>query len=421
MRLALINPCQPYLVEQHTQVPLGLLYLSAVLKRNCPDVQVQLVDASAMSVQEAVEEMGAFDVYGFTATSLDYPVVLDIREELQQRFPDAMHIVGGPHAMGEADVLNHGWHSVFIGEGEKTIIEFVKDWQITGGVKRVYRGDNTVDLRKLPRPDRDAFPWLGGRVLVTEAHKRSINIMASRGCRFNCAFCAGRLIWGARTRWRTPEDVVAEIEECIEKYGVKIFRFSDDNLAANHRWLRKLCALVKPLGITWRSSVRVDCVTHDILKMMYDAGYKEIGFGVESFDPAVLKALNKEITPEQSLQAIHDAHDVGLAVRILMMISTPGESQKTVDLNIAGLEECKGEFVDLALKIYKPLPGTPVWLHPERFGVTIASKDLSKYNFYVYSAEGKLLWSPLEIDGMTAAEQHENIVRMVTYGEGLNL
>jgi len=419
MRLALINPCQPYLVEQHTQVPLGLLYLSAVLKRNCPDVQAQLVDASALSVQEAVEEMDEFDVYGFTATSLDYATVLDMREELQQRFPDAVFIVGGPHATGEPEVLEHGWHSVFIGEGEYTIIDFVKDWQISGGVKGMYRGDNTVDLNKLPRPDRDGLSWLGGRVLTTK-HKGSINIMASRGCPFNCSFCASRLMWGRAVRWRTPEDVVDEIKECMDRYGTTVFRFSDDNIAGNREWNEKFCELVKPLGITWRLSVRVDSVNPQVLKMMREAGCKELGLGVESFDPKVLKQLNKRIIPEQSVAAIHNAHAAGIGARVLMMLATPGESYKrTVDLNIAALEALKEEFVYLSIKVFKPLPGTPIWLHPEKFGVEIVSRDLSKYNFYIYSTAGKQLWSPLRIDGMTEEEQWENTARMVAYSETL--
>lgn len=427
LRLALVNPPQPYLVEQHTQVPLGLLYLSAVVKRDCPDVDVTLVDCSALSVEEALAALGfpnmwAFDIIGFTATSLDYHSAVAVKDAVAGS-PLPCFIIGGPHVTAQSCAVDDGWNHVFIGEAEKTLPQFLRHFQ-TGEARTLYIGDNTVDMNTLPRPDRDAFPWIGGRVLTTK-HHGSINIMASRGCSFRCTFCASETMWGRKVRWRTPEDVVDEIHECIDKYGVKIFRFSDDNIAGNRKWNKRFCALVKPLDITWRLSVRVDCVTPDSLKMMAEAGCKEMGFGVESFDPQVLKMLNKRITPEQSVRAIHNAHAAGIGTRVLMMISTPGETYKhTVDLNIAALEELKEEFVYLSIKVYKPLPGTAIWNDPAAYGVKIVSKDFSKYNFYVYrkgesGAKEKLLWSPLRIDPMTEEQQQENIVRMVEYSETL--
>jgi radical SAM superfamily enzyme YgiQ (UPF0313 family) len=422
MKIKFINPPQPYLITPKTQVPLGLLYLSSVIKRDRPNVDVELLDFSADSIDDAALKIGEADVYGFTATSLDYQTQTELMRKIRERFPRATYIVGGPHAsvMFE-DVLCDGYDSVFIGETEDTILQFIDDWE-TMQVRSVYRPEKKVDLDTLPRPDRDAFPWIGGNVL-TKGAKNSVNLMASRGCPYNCTFCASETIWNRNLRWRKVEDVVAEIKECIDEYGIKVYRFSDDNMASNRRWTEKFCELVKPLDITWRLSVRVDRIDPPLLKMMSEAGCRELGLGCESFDSDVLKTLNKKIRPEQSVRAIRWCHEAGIGARILMMISTPGETyKKTVQNNYEALDSVRGKFVYLSFKIFMPLPGTAIWNFPEKFGIKIVNKDFSKYNFYVYQRDEKgdkvfSTWTPIEFDNMTPDQQMENIRSMFKLAE----
>ena len=294
MKIKLINPPQPYLITPKTQVPLGLLYLSAVIKKERPEVEIELLDFSADSIVDAAMHIGEADVYGFTATSLDYYTQVSLMNKIRERFPRATYILGGPHAsVMTEDILCDGFDSAFIGETEDTILQFIDDWK-TMQVRSVYRPEKRVDLDNLPRPDRDSFPWIGGNVL-TKGDKNSVNLMASRGCPYNCTFCASETIWQRNLRWRKVDDVVDEIKECIDKYGIKVYRFSDDNMASNRRWTERFCELVKPLGIKWRLSVRVDRVDPPLLKLMSEAGCTELGLGCESFDPDVLKTLKEGI------------------------------------------------------------------------------------------------------------------------------
>lgn len=422
MKMKLINPPQPYLITPKTQVPLGLLYISAVIKRDRPEVEVEPLDFSEESIADAAMKIEEADVYGFTATSLDYYTQVKLMNKIRERFPRSTYILGGPHAsvMSE-DVLCDGFDSAFIGETEDTILQFIDDWK-TMQVRSVYRPEKKVDLNSLPRPDRDAFPWVGGNVL-TKGKKDSVNLMASRGCPYNCTFCASETIWHRNLRWRTVEDVVEEIKECIDKYGIKVYRFSDDNMASNRRWAERFCELVKPLGIQWRLSVRVDRIDPPLLKLMSEAGCAELGLGCESFDPNVLKALNKKIRPEQSVQAIQWCHEAGIGARLLMMISTPGETyKKTVQDNFTALESVRGKFAYLSFKIFMPLPGTAIWNCPDKFGIKITNKDFSKYNFYVYqrNEQGEKIfstWTPVDFDAMTKDQQNENIEEMFRLAE----
>lgn len=429
MRMLLINPPQPYMIEKHTQAPLGILYLSAIIKRERTIKELTVLDLSADSIENSIlkiKSMSPFHVCGFTATTLDYCLVLEMMKELRKSFKNTLFIIGGPHATPCAlEVIQDGWDSVFKGESDLSILEFIDD--ISKKKRRwesIYESKIVEDLNWLPYPDRDAISWLGGKVLTRE-HKSSINIMASRACSRKCTFCSSKSMWGKNVRWRSPESVVDEIRYCIDKYNIRIFRFSDDNMISNARWTKDFCRLVKPLKIIWRMSVRIDEAKIEILQLLRDAGCVELGFGVESFDRNVLKILNKQITPEQSIQAINNAYEVGIGIRILMMISTPGETYKsTVDQNIAGLESMKKKFVYLSIKPLVPFPGSDIFNYPERFGVSIKTKDFSRYNMWMYSLDEKgnkayTEESILRIHSMTEEQQKENLIRMREYTETL--
>jgi radical SAM superfamily enzyme YgiQ (UPF0313 family) len=411
MKIALVNPPQPYLITPKTQVPLGLLYLSAIVKQNTLHT-VDLKECSTMTVDDAADQMGPYDIYGFTSTSLDYGTQLLLSRKLRAKH-GGLHVIGGPHAsVMPEETLADGFDCVFVGEAELSFLKFLCQLQ-ERSVQKKYQQRKLTDLNALPRPDRDSFPWVGGNVL-TSGSKESVNIMASRGCPFNCAFCASETIWHRKLRWRYVDDVVAEIKECIDKYGTKVVRFSDDNMLSNRKWTERFCDLVKPLGIKWRLSVRVDAVEPNIIKQMAEAGCAELGLGCESFDPNVLHKLNKKITPEQSLRAIKVCHDAGIGARLLMMINTPGETYKrTVDLNQEALESVRGKFCYLSFKIFMPLPGTPIWDYPDDYHIKIISRDFSRYNFYVYQndhGEAKTsFWSPIRIKGLTVDQQRENV------------
>jgi len=424
----LINPPQPYMIEKHTQVPLGLLYLSAVLKRDGRVREVKVIDLSADSMEEAtlkIQNNHSWDVCGFTSTTLDYFMTLKIMKALKLSLENTLFITGGSHSSAcPSEVGKDGWDAVFEGESDLSILKFIGDF--TAGKKntKIYKSERVEDLDLLPYPDRDALSWLGGKVLAS-GNERSINIIASRACPRKCIFCAGGAIWGRRVRWRSPEAVADEIRYCVKKYNVKIFRFSDDNMIGNKKWTRIFCDLIKPLGIIWRMSVRVDDADYETLCLLREAGCVELGLGIESFDPNVLKVLNKQTTLDQSLAAVENSFKADIGARLLMMINTPGETYKyTVDQNIKCLESLKGKFVYLSIKPLVPFPGTDIWNNPEQFGVSIKTRDFSQYNMWMYhlGKNGRKKHteeSILRIHSMSEKQQKENFNRMLQYTETL--
>jgi len=142
-------------------------------------------------------------------------------------------------------------------------------------------------------------------------------------------------------------------------------------------WITELCEKIKPLNVTWRCTTRVDQSEPDILQIMKDAGCYEIAYGIETLEDKILKMTNKDITTEQMIQAIKNAHSVGLKTRLFFMIGLPGQDINIADNIIKFIEETKPSAVDLST--FVPMPGSDIYNNPSKYGIEIMEQDWSKY------------------------------------------
>jgi radical SAM superfamily enzyme YgiQ (UPF0313 family) len=184
-------------------------------------------------------------------------------------------------------------------------------------------------------------------------------------------------MWDRKVRYRSPDNIVSEIKEVIQNYGVTHFRFQDDTIVASKKWITELCEKIKPLKITWRGTTRVDHSQKDILQLMKDAGCYEIAYGIETLDDKVLKMNNKQITNKEIHEAISNARLAGLKTRLFFMIGLPGQDIHIADDIINFIEECKPEAVNLST--FVPLPGSDIYNHPEKYGIKISTENWKNY------------------------------------------
>ena len=387
--LCLINPPHAYLVDPDAQAPLGLLYIAAAVRKR--GFEVKFVNLSAVHHTEMAQiDLPEADVYGITGTVLDRRSVHAVSAMVKMQHPAATVVVGGPITLSR-DMLDWTMVDSFVmGEGEEAIFDVLKDWPRVG---REYYGQRITDLDSLPLPARDLLEGkLGGNVFAHRKSKygdESTVISTSRGCPSACTFCASVNLWKRKIVYRSPESVAAEIRHVIDRYCVRQFRFSDDNVTASESRLGALCGELIGLDIAWRASIRVKPNTPEMFKMMKAAGCFEVCFGTESADPDVLYALGKRIKPEDGERAMKNAKAAGLVVRILTMVGTPGMTERTVDLEMDFLTRNREHYDSVALTNFAPLPGTRVYECPESCGCEILDRDIDHYNLCFYGPDGE--------------------------------
>lgn len=169
-------------------------------------------------------------------------------------------------------------------------------------------------------------------------------------------------MFGRKVRFRSPENVIKELKELREKYKTDSVWFADDTFTANPLWAIKLCNMIKEQkwkNFKWAAQARVNTVNLELLKAMKSAGCVQLDFGVESGSPKVLKILQKDITPEKTIDAFKLAKQVGLLRFGSFIIGTPGEKDEDILLTYNLVKKIKPDYADFFFAV--PYPGTELY------------------------------------------------------------
>ena len=272
MKITLVYPT--FGMEKNPIQPFGILYVAAALKQ--ANFEVSLIDTSLFSSFEEYEK--AFlnenpDVIGFTIPTWLLENSYEAIKRTKRLKPNIPIIVGGPHPTIQAEEMleTFGADVACIGEAEITAIELcraLKNKSDLSQVKGIVYRDGDKFIRT-PTEDKvkdlDTIPWPARELLNVEAYLEQppnppelfplLGVLASRGCPFSCTFCADTLhdLFGKSIKYRSPKDVVDEIEYITNKYNLKGIRLVDDEFTANNKWVFKFCEemIRRKVKVSW--------------------------------------------------------------------------------------------------------------------------------------------------------------------------
>lgn len=376
MKFLLIHP--PFKHFASVQPPLGLAYLSAVLKKK--GVQVGIIDANAerLSLDQIVNRSIYFkpDAIGITVTTPVLSISSTIVKQIKERI-NVTVIAGGPHptVLPEESLLEGIGDIVCIGEGEDCIAEIVEyingnmrlddikgiAFKRQGNIIRTEEREMIKDLDSIPFPDWDGFP-LKKYFSPARKKKLSLPIMTSRGCPARCYFCY-KGIFGSRYRYRSPKNIIDEIEYLQDRYGIEEFSIIDDSFTLKNDRAKQICDLLSNRKeiLPWSTTngIRVSPISEDLLWAMKRAGCYRVFFGAETGNNEILKSICKGVTIEQIEKAVKMAKKVGIEVGVFFMIGNIGENEKTINETIDFSIRLNPDIVQFT--IATPYPGTELY------------------------------------------------------------
>ena len=217
------------------------------------------------------------------------------------------------------------------------------------------------DLDDVPFPAREYM----NNALYTrpDTDAPMATIQTARGCPSSCVFCLTPEISGKCVRFRSPENVMAELTECYEKFGIRNFFFKADTFTINAEWVKKLCNMIieSPLygNIHFTANSRVNPLKKETLELMKKAGCFMVAFGFESGSDEILKKIRKGATVEQNLQAARWCHEVGLPFWGFFVIGFPWENKGHIMQTKRLIHKADPDFVEVKMAL--PYYGTPLY------------------------------------------------------------
>jgi anaerobic magnesium-protoporphyrin IX monomethyl ester cyclase len=305
---------------------------------------------------------------------------------IKQRAPDTLVVVGGQVCDPGFYGYNLAWTDaidlVVYGEGEGPLTDIIEtvdrgssDFsQIPGlliprpggAVEDTGLRPPLKDMASLSWPSFDGLPmdYYTSDTSPPYRPSRAVSTLMSRGCVRKCDFCLQAEIW-LNFRYRTAEDVYAEMADYKERYGLSSYHFNDLLINGNVRQLSRLCDLLieKPLDLTWGgNAICSKTLKRGLLEKMRAAGCEFLGFGFESFSDPVLKAMAKKYDAKEASRLLKDMHEVGMRFFSNLIIGHPAEGRKEFADTIRFLIEHAKYFTEpptSSLLIVQK--NTPIW------------------------------------------------------------
>jgi radical SAM superfamily enzyme YgiQ (UPF0313 family) len=349
--------------------PLGMTSIAALLREKGIPVTILDPIPEGYSFKQALEFAQGFDVIIITLAASNAQGSYQFFSRLEGK----VRIFMGTHATALSQhILEKGYCDIVVrGEPDYTTLETIRNFPNLKGVLGVsYRGEGRVvnnpdrplieNLDDLPFPARDLVDNSKYRIVSFPGEPVAM-VLTSRGCPFDCTFCATHLFYKRKRNVRSVENVVAEIEEIVGDYGINHIFLIDDTFTIGEKRVVSLCELLKErkLSIEWICLGRVDTVTGPMLNAMQKAGCKEIIYGVESASPAVLETTKKNITLEQMHNAVKMTKDLGIRVSLFFMFGNPGDTLESIRATSRLARKLNPNFA--SFNIATPDPGTPIF------------------------------------------------------------
>ncbi|MBU1627101.1 B12-binding domain-containing radical SAM protein [bacterium] len=339
--------------RRHKRIlPMGILYLASYIREKQPDINIGILDAQLQNLgyTEIMHTIikHRWDCICFSYWTVMKQKVKNLSKATKQHCPDVTIIHGGTHptsvpedALETADYccISEGEHTLdellrYLRKAKKTKKELTEIKGIAfkdkGKIVKTPLRDLIPDLDTLPFPAYDLIPLEMYKMPLHVTGKERVPIIGSRGCPYNCSFCAAPFHWRRKVRFRSAENIIAEMKWVKEKYCIDSFHFWDDNFTINQKHTESLCKKIidEKLCVEWVCLDRAEHIVkaEKLLPLLKESGCIGVETGLESANPDTFRHIHKDQAIDASEKAIKSLNNAGICPLYTCMAFNPGET-----------------------------------------------------------------------------------------------
>jgi len=344
--------------------------------------------AMGLRSEEIVERIEpGNDLIGISCMfSQDWPEIRRLIKLVRHRFPDVRIVAGGEHITATAGFTLDSTPEVdvcVVGEGEETIVDLagsldrgdafdaIKGLWVRGPEGNRYTGPRTRirNLDDIPLPAWDLVPlknYLDNRLGYGVDRGRSMAMVATRGCPYECTFCSNPEMWTTRWYARDPQKVLDEMQLYQERYDATNFDFYDLTAIVKRSWIIEFTRSIldRKLNFTWQlpSGTRSEAIDDEVSRLLYASGCRNMSYAPESGSPEVLKRIKKVVKLDRLEASVKGAVNAGLNVKLNIIMGFPNESRKELGQTVRFLGRMAVAGVhDMSISLFSPYPGSELY------------------------------------------------------------
>lgn len=346
------------------KAPGVLLALPTLAALTPNDVEVVITDENI----EPIDFEEKVDLVGISFLTSLAPRAYEIADEFRQR--GIKVVLGGIHAsMVPEEAIQHA-DAVVIGEAEEIWPKLVGDLK-RGILHKFYKAKCFPNLKNSPIPRWD---------LLNTGVYCYFTVQTTRGCPYNCDFCAVQVFNGRKYRRRSTKIVLKEIELLKSLDPKKPIFFADDNFIAKPTETIEFLKAIRQLNIRFWAQAPINHLDDDeMIALLYEAGCRVIFIGFESVSQESLDMVNKSKVNvvERYKQIVDKIHTSGIGVFGSFVLGFDADDKKIFEETVSFIRSTNIAFS--MINILTPFPGTKIRSHYfERS--RIVNNDWEKYD-----------------------------------------
>lgn len=455
MKVQLLN--LPFIFEKKSDMILshclGLLQIAAFLREKNHEVIV--LDALQEGFNQQVKYNKSYykvglsdeeilnrldtdiDVLGISVPfSHSAKLAHDFIKKIKNKFKNLVVVIGGVYPSSQPELaIKSDADFVVMGEGEEpflNVLEYLSDNSIKL-FNSVIKQENDLknaksyfssDIDKFPLPARDLVNFKNYLVRSPRNVRgwQSASIITSKGCPFDCEFCAVHPVCGYKWRPYSTERVLKEINYLVDNYGVNNIEIEDDNFTVNPERVKKILngiiEINKTKSLSWQAlnGLRIDTLNEDLIRLFKDSNCRHLNIALEHGDEDVLKLIKKRLNLDKVLEITELLEKYKIGSHIFTIYGYPGESKERFNNALEYYKKLKNVASNTTFKFFiaQPYPNTRLFKRCVKEGYLDANifSDINKIN--KFSTANKVWIETPDFDA-NEIEKRKKILRKTLY------
>ncbi|MFC1685673.1 B12-binding domain-containing radical SAM protein [Nanoarchaeota archaeon] len=361
------------------RTPTNLALLSSYIREKGayePEVlDLELYDFKSIpQVAEKILSKNAKYV-GFSTLTPRFPTITRICRDLKKANKDLVTMVGGPHITGRPqDCKYEGIDYGILGEGEEAFLKLLNSLEskqdVTKTPNLAYKENGKVmtnpktafikDLDALPRPAWDLLDLKKYKDPAFFGEEPHAGIFTTRGCPYDCIFCASKVTWERKLRFHSIDNVIEEFGT-LSKKGINNLYFYDDQFAVKPQRAIELGKRMISSGLNMKYivQIRADSVNQELAHTLKESGCLSAAIGVETGNEEMLKVIKKKETKDEIRNAVKILKDEGVPITTSYVLGLPGDTHETLQQTLDFAKELNTE--QMKFMLLTPVPGTEAY------------------------------------------------------------